>query len=629
MAERPSSGLEDLFGAASLDAGLGKTLLAVDWEKTPAGEVGGWPAALRSTVRTMLYAACPMAVLIGREGIVVCNAAACGVFGDAWQTAQGRSIFEVLPIARKFYREMIDAAFRGNSHGLKDQAIRLWRNGVSETCWFNLGLSPVMGDDGEVFGTLLEASETTEHIRTRKALTLAQERVEVALEAGGIVGTWDFDVRSRKVIIDCGLAEQYGIPPELAGKGIPIEVLFENLHAEDCPRVLAAFGEAVAVGGKFHNRFRTITRDGALHWYIASGRPVRNESGAVTGFAGILIDTTTQSEVAAELRESNLRFDTLTEAIPQIVWSADRHGTHDFFNRRWTEFTGIEQESIVPTLWTELVHPDDWNRVSQTWQNCLKTGQPYDIDYRFRHHSDGFRWLRVIALPMRDADGNILRWYGTSTDIEDAKLLEAQRELVNRELDHRIGNLFTLVNGLVSLSARSHPQCTAFARDIRSRLVALNRAHELIRHRSGGEPVLLGTLLDQILAPYAKDGAAEIRTGGCSLLLRPEMVAPFALVFHELATNAAKYGALAATKGRLTVNVVFEPETVAIDWMEQGCCGLAGKGSSGGFGSTLLKTIVEGQFRGSMQREISAAGFRLRLRFPQGLFSAPGGGGRS
>ncbi len=69
----------------------------------------------------------------------------------------------------------------------------------------------------------------------------------------------------------------------------------------------------------------------------------------MTGFAGILIDTTVQSEVAAELQESNLRFDTLAEAVPQIVWSADRHGTHDFFNRRWTEFTGIERDSIVPT----------------------------------------------------------------------------------------------------------------------------------------------------------------------------------------------------------------------------------------------------------------------------------------
>ena len=105
----------------------------------------------------------------------------------------------------------------------------------------------------------------------------------------------------------------------------------------------------MAAGGKFLNRFRTITRDGALHWYIASGRPVRNDFGAVTGFAGILIDTTVQSEVAAELQESNLRFDTLAEAVPQIVWSADRHGTHDFFNRRWTEFTGIERDSIVPT----------------------------------------------------------------------------------------------------------------------------------------------------------------------------------------------------------------------------------------------------------------------------------------
>ncbi|MCL4069464.1 PAS domain-containing protein [Pseudomonas sp. GX19020] len=290
-----------------------------------------------------------MAVLIGREGIVICNEAAREIFGDAWAQAQGKPIFDSLPVARKFYRDKIDDAYRGLSHRLKDQPIRLFRDGAAVTCWFNLGLSPIMGDNGEIFGMLMAASETTAHVRTRRELLLVQERMEVALEAGGIVGTWDFDIRTRKMIIDGALAEQYGIPSAEARSGILIETLFENLHEQDRARVLAAVEEAVATGSRFYSRFRTITPDGALHWDVASGRPARDEAEAITSFAGILIDTTSQSEVAAALEASNLRFDTLVEAIPQIVWSTDPQGNHDFFNQRWTDFTGIDHADITPS----------------------------------------------------------------------------------------------------------------------------------------------------------------------------------------------------------------------------------------------------------------------------------------
>lgn len=620
MAERLFSEGDDFIGTADTISAMRSAILAVDWASSPAGPVSAWPAALRATVRTMLYAASPMAVLIGREGIVICNEAAREIFGDAWAQAQGRPIFETLPIARKFYRDKIDDAFRGKSHRLKDQPIRLMRDGVATTCWFNLGLSPIIGDDGEIFGTLMAASETTTHIRTKRALTLAQERVEVALEAGGIVGTWDFDVRTRKLIIDGALAEQYGIPSAEARSGIVIEALFENLHEEDRGRVLVAVEEAVASGEKFHSRFRTITPDGILHWYVASGRPIHGEGGGISGFAGIVIDTTNQSEVTAALEASNLRFDTLVEAIPQIVWSADRDGNHDFFNRRWTDFTGIGPDEITPALWTELIHPEDQNRVQSVWKECLKTGRPYDIDYRFRHHRDGYRWLRVIALPMRDAQGRIIRWYGTSTDIEDAKLLETERELVNRELDHRIGNLFALVNGLISLSARDQPGAGPFVQDIRERLGTLHKAHRLIKTAGKDEAIPFRQVLQDILAPYARNGEGRGVITGDRLQIRPDSVSAFALVFHELATNSAKYGAMAAPDGKLFIALHLGAGGVTVEWREEGSIASDRASDKRGFGSKLLSAVVEGQFRGTFERVFAPEGMRLTLRLPRDLF---------
>ncbi|SED47464.1 PAS domain-containing protein [Rhodobacter sp. 24-YEA-8] len=624
MAERLFSGNDEFFGTDDAIRDVRAAILSVDWGRTAAGPVGAWPLALRYTVRTMLYAASPMAVLIGREGVVVCNDAAREIFGDAWTQAQGRPVFESLPIARKFYRDKIDDAFRGKSHRLKDQPIRLIRDGAATTCWFNLGLSPIIGDDGEIFGTLMAASETTTHIRTKRALTLAQERVEVALEAGGIVGTWDFDVRTRKMIIDGALAEQYGIPSAEARSGIVIETLFENLHEEDRGRVLAAVDEAVASGANFHSRFRTITPDGILHWYVASGRPILGEAGGISGFAGIVIDTTNQSEVTAALEASNLRFDTLVEAIPQIVWSTDPRGNHDFFNRRWSDFTGIEPDEITPELWTELVHPEDQDRVQCVWKECLKTGRPYDIDYRFRHQRDGYRWLRVIALPMRDAQGRITRWYGTSTDIEDAKLLETERELVNRELDHRIGNLFALVNGLISLSARDQPGSEPFVHDIRERLGTLHKAHRLIKAAGKDGAIPFRQVLEDILAPYAQNGESRGVITGDRLQIRADSVSSFALVFHELATNSAKYGAMALPGGKLFIALRLDAAGVSVEWREKGSRerdgGAGGAPDKHGFGSKLLSAVVEGQFRGTFERLLTPEGMCLTLRLPRDLF---------
>src|SRR5690606_11893127 len=136
-------------------------------------------------------------------------------------------------------------------------------------------------------------------------------------------GTWDFDVDSRRIIIDGSLAQQYGVPEAEARSGLSLETLSANLYADDRARVLSAVDQAVATGIDYRSRFRTITHDGALRWYVASGRPIRDERQRVVQLAGIILDVTAQAETAAALEQSNLRFDTLSEAIPQMVWSAD------------------------------------------------------------------------------------------------------------------------------------------------------------------------------------------------------------------------------------------------------------------------------------------------------------------
>jgi len=619
MAQRLFPGFETDCDASPDLILLRNSVLSVDWSSTPAGSIADWPTEVRSTVRTALRAASPIAVLIGREGIVVCNSAAREMFGDAFDVAQGRSILDVLPIARQFFRAMIDESFRARTVRYRDHPIKLSRNGIQQSCWFNLGLSPIVDDEGRPSGTLLVASETTDHVRTRKSLNVIRQRMDIALEAGGIVGTWDYDLTTRKVAIDGALAQRYGVSQTDARNGVPIEVLIRNVYPEDRAQMLSVIDGAVSSATTIRAKFRAISKKANLNWYVAFGRPRHDDQGRITSLAGILVDVTAESEAVAALEQSNLRFDTLIEAIPQIVWSTDQDGNHDYFNKRWIEFTGIPAAAIKPDVWTQLVHPDDWDRVDQTWKRSLATGATYDIDYRFRYRDGTFRWLRVIAMPMRDSRGAILRWYGTSTDIEEAKQLQAERELVTHELGHRIKNLFALVNGLVGLSAREEPHLMPLTRQLRSRLEALHMAHDLVLKRPDAAGCSLKQLLSVLLAAYLPSNNDRVSINGSDAFLKSAASKSVALVFHELATNAVKYGAFKAEEGRLVITVDVSAEWIDVNWEETFRNTAAEGKPAGGFGSHLVQSIVERQFRGKIEQRQSDDGWTIHVRLPRSL----------
>jgi len=123
--------------------------------------------------------------------------------------------------------------------------------------------------------------------------------------------------------------------------------------------------------------------------------------------------------------EQALRF--VLDGMPQLVWSTRPDGYHDFYNRRWYEFTGADPNVTRGGGWNDPLHPDDQQRAWDRWKRSLETGEDYEIEYRFRRADGEYRWFLGRALPMRDETGRIVRWFGTCTDIDDQKRLEQQR----------------------------------------------------------------------------------------------------------------------------------------------------------------------------------------------------------
>ncbi|MCA1564274.1 MAG: PAS domain S-box protein [Acidobacteria bacterium] len=142
-----------------------------------------------------------------------------------------------------------------------------------------------------------------------------------------------------------------------------------------------------------------------------------------------LFDSARKERANAEANERYYRF--LAEAIPQIIWTARPDGFIDYYNQRWYEYTGMRLEETEGWGWQSLLHADDAERCVEHWKHCVETGEVYDIEGRFRRASDGqYRWHLGRALPLRDADGQIVKWFGASTDIDDRKHAEEQQRFL-------------------------------------------------------------------------------------------------------------------------------------------------------------------------------------------------------
>lgn len=143
----------------------------------------------------------------------------------------------------------------------------------------------------------------------------------------------------------------------------------------------------------------------------------------------------------AELEVSERRFQTIADAMPQLVWATRPDGYHDYFNERWYAFTGTSPGSTMGGVWNDLLHPDDQERAARRWTHSLETGEPYEIEYRFKAVDGSYRWFIGRAVPMRDATGRIERWFGTCTDIHDKKLVEEALVSTQRQLKARVTEL--------------------------------------------------------------------------------------------------------------------------------------------------------------------------------------------
>ncbi|WP_201389252.1 PAS domain S-box protein [Ktedonobacter sp. SOSP1-52] len=210
------------------------------------------------------------------------------------------------------------------------------------------------------------------------------------------------------------------------------------LHPEDRPRVRTAWQRAVQTGGGYETELRLRQNTiGEYRWFLARAMPVRDETSQIIKWFGTSTDIEEKKRAEQQLKESRESLRVLTETVPQLVWVRRSDGLLEYVNQRYRDYTGLMLEQIQSDPWAYLqfFHPDDREGSRVLWQHALDTGDMYEHEQRLRNGQTGeYRWFLARAMPVRDERGQIIKWFGTSTDIEEKKRVEQQLKESREEL---------------------------------------------------------------------------------------------------------------------------------------------------------------------------------------------------
>jgi len=271
------------------------------------------------------------------------------------------------------------------------------------------------------------------------------------------------------------------------------------------------------------------------------------------------------------------------------------------------------QFAVTPENLKVLVLPDDWEHLQAGMNAMLAHGRPHQAEFRVRRPNGEVRWCVSTAAATRDGTGRVVRISGVTMDITERKDAEERQALLAREVDHRAKNAMAIVQSIVRLTKANG--IADYAAVIEGRIKALSRAHAILSD-SRWQGADLAKLVDDELAPYRSEHADRIRVTGPNVLLDPTTAQTLALALHELATNAAKYGALSQASGRLELEWAVQAKAIFVNWRETDGPSTYAPDKTG-FGTRIITSSVERQLGGKATFDWRPEGLSCMLVVPR------------
>src|SRR5258708_6268770 len=272
--------------------------------------------------------------------------------------------------------------------------------------------------------------DITERIEAEAALRESEAKLKQAQQLANI-GYWERDLIADRITWSKETGRILGLE---SFRGLPNQAqLREFIHPDDRQHHKQVLDEALKGSRLFDVEFRFVRPDGNIRFVHVRDEIVRDQSGQPILMFGAVQDVTERIEAEEAVRRSEEHLRLVIDTIPTMAWSVRPDGVVDFLNQRWVDYTGLSLEQYVEDP-IGPIHPEDVPRVLDRWRVEMEVGEPYEQEMRLRRADGEYRWFLVRTVPLRDEQGNLVKWYGESTDIEDRKLAEEKLRSTSKQL---------------------------------------------------------------------------------------------------------------------------------------------------------------------------------------------------
>ena len=474
------------------------------------------------------------------------------------------------------------------------------------------------GEPTRILGNSVDITE-----RKHAELALTERNLQLALAGRAcLVGSFAYDTETEIMQISEGYAALYGLP---AGTSqITRSEWLACVHPGDVERVQALRSEVFRERrGECNAEFRIVRSGGEVRWIEKRSFITYDDDGQPKRVIGISIDMTNRKQMENLLRESETRYRALYEDNPSMYFTVDAKGTVLSVNHFGAQSLGYAAAELVGQSLLKVIHDEDHEEAQQRLSLCSRNPSTLAKgEIRKVRRNGTILWVRETARAVRDPHGRTVILI-VCEDITERKELEDHKSTLIAELDHRVKNVLATVSSVASRTQETSSSMAEFVAALDGRIKSMATTHELLSDRRW-QGVPLVEILRGELAPYTT--ASNTHIDGPDVQLCAEAGQILAMVFHELATNAAKFGAISVKSGRVSVRWSLRrnghaESCLCIDWEESGGPNLVTPVRPG-FGTSVVRELVPYELGGTAILMHLPEGVRCKLQIPTHWLSA-------
>ena len=592
--------------------GVADLMRAFDWSTTPLGMPDAWPETLLVLTDIILDSKQPMYILWGVEQIMIYNDAYRPILAGRHPASIGQSVRDTWADVWPDIADLINRAFAGEPAHVDDIRLILHRHGRDEVAHFSFSYTPIKSSRGVVNGMLCACKETTAEVfAIERALTEQQRLISMFEHAPNFFVLLSgpdhvVDVANKSALKLIGSHDVIGKPLALALPDAAAQGFTDLLDT-----VRRTGVEHVAVGAKFASRSSpdTPSRDLYLDFVY---QPVFAPDGAVSGIVIAGSDVTDRITAFDELEKSEKFLKNILASSKDCIKVLDLDGNLTFMSESGQEVMEVSDfNALQGCPW-----PDFWldgsNQLAKDALTAAVAGDAGGFQAEANTMKGNPRYWDVRVTPITNANGVPTAILAVSRDISYLREIDRQREALMNEMAHRLKNVLTITQAIVSQSIRHAASLGDAQNAIQGRILALSSAQDILMHNNE-TTADIRDIVTNALRPH-RSGAERINISGPQLRLEGQQILGLSLAIHELATNAIKYGALSNEAGKVAIRwTESDGRFQSFDWVETNGPAVIPP-TRQGFGTKLIQGLVGSYFGGLVDLDYRPEGVTFSLK---------------